>query len=39
MHRIYAGLAALLFCLFAVGRTAAEPAHVTVAVYWHHRSF
>ena len=33
MHRIYAGLAAILLLLATVGRTAAEPTHVTVAVF------
>ena len=33
MHRIYAGLAAIMLCFFGAERTAAEPTHVTVAVY------
>ena len=33
MHRIFTGLVAILLCCFSAGRTAAEPTHVTVAVY------
>lgn len=33
MHRIFTGLVAILLCFFSAGRTAAEPTHVTVAVY------